>query len=464
MRSWRDLIASALHEELSHQERVKLLEVLLRATPAAELAEAAALFVRRWQALGHATDALPGLLRAVFNDVSLSPWTDFSAKTLRFLEWLVEAGHLTVAAQVDFLSYLLRQLGRHLTAYDLVTFHHRGANYPDALLLDEALKVYLRLAELRPNLFVDGAGAEEVRKRLRRRALRQGWLLRRHYEGHPVPDAPTSPGENTRVLPPPHRRVPEEQITQAIRRTRRLYADDPLTAHLGEQGRLVLRQSVQDLRHPEELRELGMAVFIDRPLGAFKAPAEPDQTVLLSYEAFSRAVTLRRLGQLVRDDILAVDSGEAEKYTKALAEDIIVSGVPLNAVGRETRPVVSLADALKVSADFLLLRTLPQGVKEFLRQYDLSPLQGKYSLDYLTSGEPVLIVRGVAGAVLDVYDARLRKRMELEIDGRHGYESRGGWESPRGGLRVLRVWEPGDGTEGLNERDLSGEGLIVGRR
>jgi hypothetical protein len=116
-----------------------------------------------------------------------------------------------------------------------------------------------------------------------------------------------------------------------------------------------------------------------------------------------------------------------------------------------------VADALKASPDFLLLRTLPRGVKEFLRQYDLTPLQGKCSLDYLTSGEPVLLVRGVAAAVLDVYDARLRKRMELEIDGRQGYVSRGGWESPRGGLRVLRVWEPGAGTAGLDERQLSGE-------
>src|SRR4029077_11042057 len=133
------------------------------------------------------------LMRTMFNEVSLSPWTDFVERALAFVRRLVEGGHLTVAAHVDFLVYGLRQLGRHLTAYDLVTFHHRGANYPDALLLDLVVKEYLRLIELSPELFALEAGD---RGRLRRRALRQGWMLRRHYEGHLVPDAPTSPGEN----------------------------------------------------------------------------------------------------------------------------------------------------------------------------------------------------------------------------------------------------------------------------
>ena len=53
--------------------------------------------------------------------------------------------------------WLLRQLGRHLTAYDLVTFHHRGANYPDALLLDDLLRRYLLRIERTPELFVGDA-------------------------------------------------------------------------------------------------------------------------------------------------------------------------------------------------------------------------------------------------------------------------------------------------------------------
>jgi hypothetical protein len=419
MRSWRDLIDHGLNAERSWTETAKLLEVLMRAVPAEEIGEAAAYFVERWRELGHSAEELPKLLRTVFNDVSLSPWTDFVEKALAFLRALVKGGHLTVAAQVDFLASLLRQTGRHLTAYDLVTFHHRGANYPDALLLDLVLKQYLRLIGRHPELFAPEAGD---RGRLRRRAMRQGWLLRRHYELNLVPDAPTSPGENARVLPPPHRRVPEEQILQVLKRTRRLYEDDRMTAHLGEHAQQTLLQSAADLSHPDELRELGMAVFIDRPLGVNKPPAEPDQTPLLSYEAFSRAIAEKRLYELGRDDSFGLSMAQVESLRQAL-KGLAVVGLPLTAVGRETRPVVSLTDALLVSEDFLLLRTLPRGVREFLQQVDVNA-------DYLTPGQRVLLIRGISrsgeGPLLAVYDAQLCLRMELEIDPRHG------------GLRVIR--------------------------
>jgi hypothetical protein len=461
MRSWRDLIAHGLHTELSKTERVKLLEVLLRAVPAEEVGEAAGQLVERWHELGYAAEELAGLLRTVLNEVSLSPWTDFAEKALAFVRRLVEGGHLTLAAQVDFLGYLLRQLGRHLAAYDLVTFHHRGANYPDALLLDLALKEYLRLIERHPELFVAEAGDLG---RLRRRALRQGWLLRRRYEGHPVPDAPTSPGENARVLPPPHCRVPDEQLLQVLKRTRRLYDGDPLPVHLGEQARRVLRQSAEDLRHPDELRELGMAVFIDRPLGVFKAPAEPDQTPLLAYEAFSRAGAERRLSELARENAFALGEAEHEALRQVLGT-VAVAGVPVSAVGREARPVVSVADAARVSEDFLLLRTLPGGVAEFLRLFSFHPLERRFSLDYLTAKQPVLLIRGRerAGeaALLALYDARMRKRMELAIDAREGYDMRRGVGFPAGGLRVLRVWEAQRDSGELIEVDVAEEGLVL---
>jgi hypothetical protein len=111
-----------------------------------------------------------------------------------------------------------------------------------------------------------------------------------------------------------------------------------------------------------------------------------------------------------------------ESLRQAL-KGLAVVGLPLTAVGRETRPVVSLTDALVVSADFLLLRTLPRGVREFLQQYDVNA-------DFLTPEQRVLLVRGISrsgeGPLLAVYDARMRLRMELEIDPRHG------------GLRVIR--------------------------
>ena len=158
------------------------------------------------------------------------------------------------------------------------------------------LKAYLTRIEREPGLFV----GDVEQCRMRRRALRQGWLIRRRYEGWPVPDLPTSPGENNRVLPPSHPRVPEEQILQPSRRTRRLYADDPLPSHLGKHGAEALRRSAADLCHVEELRDLGMAVFLDRPFGGGKAPMELDGTLLLASEAFSRSVAEQRLLALAR--------------------------------------------------------------------------------------------------------------------------------------------------------------------
>ena len=159
----------------------------------------------------------------------------------------MQLGVLHVEDEIDFLGYLLRQLGRHLAAYDLITFHHRGANYPDALLLDAVLKRYLAQIELRPMLFNSTASLLARRPAHARRALRQGCLLRRHYEGHLVPDAPTSPGENARVLPgyPP---VPEEQLLRPLRRRRELFKD--ATADRACSDRMpaqVLRQSINDL-------------------------------------------------------------------------------------------------------------------------------------------------------------------------------------------------------------------------
>src|SRR5262249_39737043 len=155
-------------------------------------------------------------------------------------------------------SYFLRQTARHLTAYDLVTFHHRGANYPDALLLDTVLRAYLKRIEHSPALFLVQSGVDDASKRhrLRRRALRQGWLMWDLLQGLLVPDAPTSPGENARVLPPPHVRVPEEQILIPAKRTKRLYNGESL-APLHDRVKEVLSLAVQDLRETEELQELG---------------------------------------------------------------------------------------------------------------------------------------------------------------------------------------------------------------
>ena len=95
--------------------------------------------------------------------------------------------------------------------------------------------------------------------------------------------------------------MPDEQVVNPLKRGRALFAGDPLPRYLTATGERILRASFADLAAPSELRELGMALFLDRPLGAFKAPGEPDQTPILSYEAFSRSIAGRRLDSIGKD-------------------------------------------------------------------------------------------------------------------------------------------------------------------
>ncbi|HTU17331.1 MAG TPA: hypothetical protein VMG10_04655 [Gemmataceae bacterium] len=459
VRGWRALLKDMLRPALPPREESHLLETFLHATSTEEMHEAATAFVLRWCECGRTVTDLPALLRTLFNEVSLSPFTDLAAKTLAFLSGLESAGPFHTEQVVDVLSFVLRHLGRHLTAFDLVVFHHRGANYPDALLLDVMLNEYLAILERRPELFLDEAGDDERgrrQKRIRRRTLRQGWLLRRRYEGHAVPDLPTSPGENTRVLPSSHPRVAEEQITQPARRTRRLYAEDPLLPRLSGRLAEVLRQSFLDLEHAEEWRELGLGVFLDRPLGVGKAAAEPDGTLLLSAESFSAAVARERLLALAGD----VGANREDAFVQRLLARSPLPGLPLDAIGGAVRPgTVSLADARRAVADFVYLRSTPSSVKALFAQIDFTALAQRFNIDDLLHGEDILIARSATSGSLVIYDARLRPRVELEVAAESGFESRAGQEYPIGGLRVLSVSVPGMDSEVSQTHDLRNQPL-----
>jgi hypothetical protein len=442
LRTWEDLVRACLPLPLNRLEQARLMETFLRAVPETEWAVADEEFVRCWSELGRRPEELLALLREMFNGVSLSPYTDLVDRTRALLRLLERQGFFTSAQVVDFLGHLLRQVGRHLTAYDLVTFHHRGANYPDALLLDAVLKDYLDYCERQPDLFSDAGGQDEMERRvrrLRRRALRQGWLLRRRYEEHPVPDRPTSPGENSRVLPPAHPRVPEEQILQTNRRARRLYTDDSLGGRLGEEVSGLLRQSFLDLEHADERRELGLGLFLDRPLGAGKAPGEPDQTLLLTSMAFSRSVARQRLLALARD--LTPHPSEAD--LARLEAGLEFRGLPVAELPGGRPGSVALSDARLAGPDFVFLRTLPCSLSALLAQFDLSPLTDRFDLDFLLVARRALIT-SCPGSVpgLLIRDEDLRPRLELELRLEHGYERRAGQESPADGLLAVRVWQP----------------------
>ena len=444
--SWEELLARGIRPQVAPQETLKVIEFILRILTAEELSRFTNLLA---QERGNGADLL-AVWRAMFNEVSLSPYTRFVDNALDCIDLLADRSVISPENRIDFLSFLLRQLGRHLTAYDLITFHHRGANYPDALLLDAVFKRYLREIEADPARF---SGTEPM-ARLRRRALRQGCLIRRYYEGHLVPDLPTSPGENARVLPATHPRVPEEQILHTHRRHRRLYAADPLVGSLTSAARAVLAESVADLAHADERAELGLAVFIDRPLGYTKAPAEPDLTPLLAHEAFSASIAIRRWQELRRllDELgIAYDGAGLQSYFN---QGDWPTGLPHAQLAECPRPTVALTDVRKVAADFVIVRSKAKGLTKLLGRFGLiEGLRDRYRLP--TSFRLcVQALNDVNEPTLTLFDEPLRQRVELEVDTSQGYERRAGVESPRAGLRVRVVWEDTDDPKVLVRRDV----------
>jgi hypothetical protein len=258
-----------------------------------------------------------------------------------------------------------------------------------------------------------------------------------------VPDAPTSPGENLRILPAPFQRVPEEQIMDPTRRSRKLFAAEPL--NLTACGQMLLRQSIADLEHPAELRELGTALFLDRPLGIFKRPGEPDRTPLLSYEAFSASIVERRLGLLAEH----VGDSSLRDHAQRLRTAPLAAGFRIQPSGLPPRPgVASLDDALRVASDFVLLRTTRQTVEEFLAVYDVAAVARRFGLDLDTRRLLIVGSAYLAGkqpGSLAVFDQSFRQRLELEIDAQDGYRNDSTGEHPAGGLRVKRIWRIAEG-------------------
>jgi hypothetical protein len=219
--------------------------------------------------------------------------------------------------------------------------------------------------------------------------------------------------------------VPEVQILQPHNRRRLLFAGDPLPRPQEQ----VLQQSIADLAHAAELRELGLALFLDRPLGVDKQPGETDQTLLLSHRAFSRSLAQRRSCFLAEKLGLAMD---LPPIVAALTE-LPLPGVPLAEIGGQTRPgAVSVADARQVAEDFVFLQTTPATVAELLEQYDFR------AFPEIQAERALLIVPRRGGATLTIHDAEMNPRLELTVDASEGYCRRAGRELLRGGLRTPR--------------------------
>jgi hypothetical protein len=431
----------------------KLLELALRALPSGDLIEAFRRRLASKEKQAGAILAFPILIRSLFNNVALSPWTDFAPNLMLLLgqPWSLDPSGWGM--DLELLSYLLRHQVRHLTAYDLHVFHNRGANYPDALALDLWLWAYVQFVEklldkVEDQPAVDGP-LQAPKKRRLRRALRQAWLVRQQLEGVLVPDHPTSPGENLRVLPGDLTRLPDEQVLQPDQRRKRLFQNDPAKNLLQPTARRLLEQSLRDLEHDAELRELGMATFLDRPFGVFKQPGEVDRTPLFAYEAFSRTIAMSRLNAWKELGFLTKDAHAT--LAERLLNRLSVKGIQAMDLPGHQRPgVVALEDARRASPDFVILRATRSTECTFAQ---------------LCLGDPrvqTLPVRRTEGRLFPIRSPRARvlanaeafitiynEQMEPVIEFGLGQRDRGpvryrewmGVETLADGLRVLRFWD-----------------------
>jgi hypothetical protein len=479
-RPWTQLL-DRFSQGLDLLERTKLLDTMLRSADGNDLILLGPALASRWQELGWSRSQLASLLRNLFNEIALSPYAHFVEVTLEFVDGLVEYSQVSSEERdlsdsyfsredaIDFQSYLLRQNARHLTAYDLFIFHHRGANYPDALLLDEVLQAYLNEIEENAGTFLrseQDREPEAKRKRLRRRALRQALVQWHIYQGLPVPDYPTSPGENTRILPAPFIRVPEEQILNTALRTKKLFADSNL--RLDRPAiQAAIRHSVADLCEPDELQELGLGVYADRPFGHADASGEPDRTPLFAYELFSPSVMQGRLRFLEKTPIFGIKDDRLHLPARELVAKLQNSSLPLRLNPNAGKPgVISLEDAAKMASDFVVLRMTSQSRRSFFDWFDFASLRTRFALPFLDTTRPLLIIRANVlekrdPRILLVFDGERRRRMELEVDLAGGFQVRMGIALPRNGLRVLRMWTGDGSNESLQEHNLIHNRLIV---
>src|SRR5262249_36984789 len=156
-------------------------------------------------------------------------------------------------------------------------------------------------------------------------------LVRLVYQDLAVPPWPTSPGENSRVLPPPYDRVPHEEIVDRGKRSRRLFSDRPFEDLAALVPHPLLALAILDLAEPQELTELGMAVFLDRPLGSDKPPGAPDQTPLLSHNAFSRSIAIDRLA-LLRERLAPRSNAPVPSSAARKLNEMKIAGISIGAI------------------------------------------------------------------------------------------------------------------------------------
>ena len=416
MASPRYLAALALQGQLPRNQRAKLLETALRAATAQQWEEVLAYCARVVSAYEAAAQEFPRLLRVLFNGLGLTPYIPLETRLVELLERVAQESG-SAAPLLDTAAWMLLQLARHLTAFDLRTFHNYGADYPDLLLLDTLLGWMTSWLERQPDCFF-GADASN-----RRTAWLLASLLRKEHEGLPITPIPTSPGENQRVLPEVPQAatepVDEAEIMDPRLRRKQLFAGNELEATWSPAVRELLAVAAQDLDVPTALRTFGEALFLDRPLGVDRPPEAVDDTPLVSYLAFSRNALTYRLRKLFQWGW--IDDDAAEQLLQA-ARQLEVPGFPAAQLPGRPRPgVVSLEDAHLAGSDFVFVRTTRRSLSDLLAagKLTLHTLPADVQTWLSTSHDVLLIRTGQPHdpqrPFLTAYDGAMQPRATFEF-------------------------------------------------
>jgi hypothetical protein len=271
------------------------------------------------------------------------------------------------------------------------------------------------------------------------------------------------------VLPSPFSRVPEEQILESGQRKRRLFADAPTDSLLNHITEGMLQLSIDELDDPGELQELGMATFLDRPLGGLKRPGEVDRTPLVSYEAYSRFIAARRLA--IFKSARWIDQARLESLRAALV-NVPVTGLPAAEIDARERPgVVALTDANKAASDFVFVRTTRDSLNRFLACYDWHSLEVTFPavVRWLRESADVLLIQHIGREMPGQPRLRLfagtQIRLELGFPSRQstldGYREIAGQEVFNR-LQVLRCWGEDERLLDLGESSIWIEAKIGG--
>ena len=116
--------------------------------------------LEQWTARHQSLVDVQHVVYSLFHRLSLSPYTGFVGQLDLSAADMVRADMLGAAAVIDVISYCVAPSGAPLDGVRSERFHHLGANYPDALLLDAMFGEYIGLAARRPDLFLDETGAD----------------------------------------------------------------------------------------------------------------------------------------------------------------------------------------------------------------------------------------------------------------------------------------------------------------